>query len=46
MEIGKEVPLEVDAEALLELEGDWERVGGDLVGGRFASSFGINREVG
>ena len=30
LEIGKEAPLEVDAESLLELEGDWERMGGVL----------------
>ena len=34
VEIGEEAPLEVNTEALLELEGDWERVGGVLwVGG-------------
>ena len=46
LDIGEEAPLEVDAESLLELEGDWEQVGGDLVGGRVASSYGISREVG
>ena len=44
--IGEEAPLEVDAEALLELEWDWERMGGDLAGGKVASSSGIGREVG
>ena len=44
--IGKEAPLEVDAESLLELEGNWERMGGDLVGGRVDSSSGISHKVG
>ena len=46
LDIGEEAPLEVDAESLLELEGDWERMGGDLVGGKVASSSGIGCEVG
>ena len=34
LEIGKETPLEVDAESLLDLEGGWEQMGGVLwVGG-------------
>ena len=37
-EIGEGEPLEV--------EGEWEWVGGDLVGLWFASSFGIGRGVG
>ena len=45
LEIGEEAPLEVDAESLLDLEGDWERMGGDLLGGKVASSSGIGREV-
>ena len=37
LEISKEAPLEVDAESLLELEEDWERMGGGSCGweGRF-----------
>ena len=31
-------PLEIGKEAPLEVEGVWEWVGGDLVGGWFASS--------
>ena len=46
LEIGGEAPLEVDTEALLELEGDWERVGGDLGGLWFMSRFGIGCGVG
>ena len=46
LEISKEAPLEVEAESLLEMEGGWERVGGNLVGGWLASSSGISREVG
>ena len=39
-------PLEIGKEAPLEVVGEWEWVGGDLVGGWFASSSGISREVG
>ena len=46
LEIGEEAPLEVNAESLLELEGDWGQMGGDIVGGKVASSYGIGREVG
>ena len=46
LEICKEAPLEVAAEALLGLDGDWERIGGALAGGKVASSSGIGREVG
>ena len=45
-DIGEEAPLEVAAEALLELKGDWERMGGALAGGKVASSSGIGHEVG
>ena len=34
LEIGKEAPLEVAAEALLGMEGDWELMGGILRMGR------------
>ena len=46
LEIGEESPLEVDTEFLLELDGYWEQMGGDLVGGKVAFSSGIGREVG
>ena len=39
-------PLEISKGATLEGEGEWEWVRGDLVGGWFASSSGISREVG
>ena len=38
-------PLEIGKGAPLEVEGQWEGVGGDLVGLWFASSFGIGRGV-
>ena len=38
--------MEVADEALLGLEGEWERLGGLLAGVKVASSSGIGREVG
>ena len=46
MEIGKEAPLEVAAEALLGMDGEWEQMGGVFAGVKVASSSGIGREVG
>ena len=46
LEICKESPSEVAAEALLGLEEVWERMGGVLAGRKVASSSGIGREVG
>ena len=39
-------PLEIGEGAPLEVEGEWEWVGGFIVGGWFASSSGISCEVG
>ena len=46
LEIGEEASLEVADEALLGMEGEWERIGGVLAGVKVASSSGIGREVG
>ena len=46
LEIGKEALLEVADEVLLELEGAWEPMGGDLAGRKVVSSSGIGRKVG
>ena len=46
LEIGKEAPLEVIAEAPLELEGERERMWGALVVGVVASSSGRGHKVG
>ena len=45
LEIGEEAPLEVAAEDLLGLEGEWERMGGVLAGVKVASSSGRGRQV-
>ena len=46
LDFGEEAPLEVAAEALLKLEGEWERMGEALAGRKVASSSGIGRKVG